>query len=73
MSDTPVLPTKKATPVVERYSEADLPTAAGALVHPGHRYEPSPRLRQFHDDEHQEFLATRELAATRWGGWRADG
>ncbi|MFF2376668.1 FGGY family carbohydrate kinase [Streptomyces xiamenensis] len=51
----------------------DLTTAAGALVHTGHRYEPSPRLRQFHDDEHQEFLATRELAATRWGGWRSDG
>lgn len=31
MSDTPLLPTKKAISVVERFSEADLPTARGTF------------------------------------------
>lgn len=50
----------------------DLSAAASALVRTGRRYEPSPGLTAFHDAEHAEFLATRELAATRWSGWRAD-
>lgn len=52
---------------------ADLAEAAAALVRPRRRFAPSAALRDFHDREHAEFLATRELAATRWNGWRAHG
>ncbi|WP_253194559.1 FGGY-family carbohydrate kinase [Streptomyces sp. MP131-18] len=49
----------------------DLTAAASALVRPGRRFDPEPALRDLHEREHAEFLASRELAATRWTGWRA--
>jgi xylulokinase len=48
----------------------DLSAAAAALVREQHRFTPDESAREFHDREHAEFLATRELAATRWAGWR---
>ncbi|UCM91067.1 FGGY-family carbohydrate kinase [Streptomyces marincola] len=45
----------------------DLPAAAGALVGPGRRFEPDQDLRALYEREHAEFLATRRLAAARWG------
>ncbi len=51
----------------------DLTAAAAALVRPHRRLLPDDELRAFHDGEHTEFLATRELAATRWAGWRTRG
>ncbi|MDT0343675.1 FGGY-family carbohydrate kinase [Streptomyces litchfieldiae] len=50
---------------------ADLTAAASALVRPRRRFAPAAGARAFHESEHAEFLATRELAATRWAGWRA--
>ncbi|WP_049575520.1 FGGY-family carbohydrate kinase [Streptomyces sp. SBT349] len=50
----------------------DLSAAAAALVRPRLRFSPSAAARDVYDREHEEFLATRELAATRWRGWRAD-
>jgi erythritol kinase (D-erythritol 1-phosphate-forming) len=50
----------------------DLSAAATALVRRRQRFVPNEELREFYDREHAEFLATRELAATRWAGWRAD-
>lgn len=49
-----------------------LTDAAAALVRRRRRFAPSPELRDFHDREYAEFVATRELAAARWTGWRAD-
>ncbi|MGP4113423.1 FGGY family carbohydrate kinase [Streptomyces sp. 4N509B] len=49
-----------------------LSSAAAALVRRRRRCEPSPEAREVHDRDHAEFLATRELAASRWTGWRAD-
>ncbi|RMI44638.1 FGGY-family carbohydrate kinase [Streptomyces triticirhizae] len=51
----------------------DLTAAARALVRPSARREPDPATRAFHEAQHAEFLATRELAATRWAGWRDHG
>ncbi|GAB2879948.1 FGGY family carbohydrate kinase [Streptomyces mayteni] len=51
----------------------DLAGAAGALVRRRDPLTPDAASRELHDREHAEFLATRELAATRWKGWRADG
>jgi erythritol kinase len=49
----------------------DLSSAASALVRERHRFTPDESVRAFHDREHAEFIATRDLAATRWAGWRA--
>ncbi|WP_173134424.1 FGGY-family carbohydrate kinase [Kibdelosporangium persicum] len=51
----------------------DLSAAAAALVRERHRFLPDETVREFHDREHAEFLATRELAATRWADWRSSG
>ncbi|MDT0268476.1 FGGY-family carbohydrate kinase [Streptomyces sp. DSM 44915] len=51
----------------------DLKSAAAALVRPRARYEPDVTTRELHDAGHAEFLATRELAATRWAEWRDHG
>jgi xylulokinase len=48
----------------------DLTAAATALVRPGARYEPTTSTRDLYDQAHEEFLATRTLAATRWAQWR---
>jgi erythritol kinase (D-erythritol 1-phosphate-forming) len=48
----------------------DLSSAAAALVRERHRFTPDESVRELHDREHAEFIATRELAATRWAGWR---
>jgi xylulokinase len=48
----------------------DLAAAAAALVRSQRRFVPTAELRDFHDGAHAEFLATRELAASRWSQWR---
>jgi erythritol kinase len=48
----------------------DLTAAAAALIRPGARYEPATATRDLYDKAHEEFLATRGLAATRWAQWR---
>lgn len=48
----------------------DLTAAAAALVRPAARFTPDAEVRDLHDREHAEFLATRELAAGRWAAWR---
>ncbi|KAB8161206.1 carbohydrate kinase [Streptomyces sp. 3MP-14] len=51
----------------------DLTAAARALVRPSARREPDAATRAFHEAEHAEFLATRDLTASRWAGWRDHG
>lgn len=48
----------------------NLTAAAAALVRPDARYEPNPSTRDLYEQTHAEFLASRALAATRWGQWR---
>jgi len=48
----------------------DLTAAAAALVRPAARFTPDAAVRDLHEREHEEFLATRALAATRWARWR---
>jgi erythritol kinase (D-erythritol 1-phosphate-forming) len=45
--------------------------AAGELVRERDRFVPARDVRDLHDGEHAEFLASRELAAQRWRHWRA--
>lgn len=48
----------------------ELTAAAATLVRPAARYEPDALTRDLYEQAHAEFLATRELAATRWASWR---
>ena len=59
------------TALVALGDHADVGAAAAALVRPRRRFGPDPDVRDLHDAEHAEFLATRALAAQRWQHWRA--